>query len=112
MVFRNQKLIALSLVCALFAACVTTSLPPETETAYGKSFKCSYRDGQPYTGQVVYQAAADYYWVTDYREGKFVIQNHYHIVPETKEHRLMFVKETEDGTVSPVNKTPGPLGGG
>ena len=97
-----NKRTLLLIASTVLTSCVTNQLQTKQETAYGKTFKCSYSDDQPYTGKVVYRAASDYYWVTEYKEGQFVIQNHYFIDPMTKEHRLMFVEEIEDGTVKKV----------
>ena len=97
-----HKILTILIACVLLTGCVTNQLQTKQETAFGKTFKCSYNNDQPYTGKIVYRAASDYYWVTEYKEGQFVIQNHYFIDHKTKEHRLMFVKETEDGTVTKV----------
>jgi starvation-inducible outer membrane lipoprotein len=97
-----NKISLILIACVLLTSCVTSQLQTKQETAYGKTFKCSYQNDQPYTGKTVYRAALDYYWVTEYKDGQFVIQNHYFIDHKTKEHRLMFVKEIEDGTVTKV----------
>ena len=70
------------------------SLRRVVQREYGKSFEHTLKNDKPYTGKVVYVAAGDYYWVTEYDQGKFVVQENYLIDLKTNEHRLIFVRRS------------------
>jgi len=61
-----HKILTILIACVLLTGCFTNQLQTRKETAYGKTFKCSYSDEQPYTGKVVYRAVSDYYWVMEW----------------------------------------------
>jgi hypothetical protein len=79
-------------IACLIVTSGCASMPQEvSDKAYGKEFVHSIKDGQPLDGHVVYRAASDYYWVTEYSNARVVGQKSYLVDQKTGEHKLFQV---------------------
>lgn len=97
--------ILVTLTILLIIGCSTASNQISTE-AYGKTFTHTTKNGKPYDGQVVTMAASDYYWVTEYTKGKFVVQKHYFYDKENNTTKFSFLKKSHNGPVENLQNPP------
>ena len=89
-----MKLLSFILLFAL-SGCSSHTKEVSVE-GYGKKFSHNLKNNKVYSGNILGRGASDYYWITEYEEGLPVIEKHYFVSHENREHKLLFTTKPRE----------------